>query len=132
MYDAGPNDLSMMSSYQSFVAKYRRIIANTASLLRPKRLAIFVVGELRDKKTHAQLGFHHDTVSAFKDAGCSMHQDAILLTATGTAAMRATRTMGAGSKLVPTHQNVVVCVKGTGFTPADARAAGIRANSDSQ
>jgi predicted nucleic acid-binding Zn ribbon protein len=60
------------------------------------------------------------------------HLAAILQTATGTAAMRATRIMGAGSKLVPTHQNVVVCVKGKGFTPADARAAGIRANAESQ
>jgi hypothetical protein len=65
----------MMSDYDAFVTKYRRIVANTTSLLRHKRLAIFVVGEVRDKRTHAQLGFHHDTVSAFKDAGCAMHQD---------------------------------------------------------
>ena len=34
---------------------------------------------------------------------------------------RETRTMPAGAKLINMHQNVVVTVKGSGFTPADAR-----------
>jgi len=44
--------------------------------------------------------------------------------------MRATRTMSAGAKLINMHQNVVVTVKGSGFTPADARARGVRPNAE--
>ena len=40
--------------------------------------------------------------------------------------------MSAASKLVPTHQNVLVVVKGDGLTPAEAKACGIRAREDSQ
>lgn len=131
-YKAGPNDLSGALTYDLFLAKYRRIIANAVKLLRPKALSVFVVGDVRDKKTGSVCTLHHDTVGAFKEAGCAMHQDAVLTTAIGTGAMRATKTMSAGAKLINTHQNVVVCVKGDGFTPADARAAGVRPNQESQ
>jgi len=126
-YKAGPKDLSGLPSYATFLVKYKRIVANAVSLLRPKALSTFVVGNFRGKGGALEL-FHSDTISAFKEAGCSLYNDAVLTTSTGTAALRATRTMGSGAKLVPTHQNVVVFVKGEGFTPADARASGIRPN----
>ena len=131
-YNAGPKDLSGAPTYEAFLSKYRRVIANSVKLLRHKALSIFVVGDVRDKVTHGVYTLHHDTVGAFKEAGCAVHQDAILTTAIGTGAMRATKTMSAGAKLVNTHQNVVICVKGDGFTPADARAAGVRPNEESQ
>jgi hypothetical protein len=129
-YKGGPNDLSGFPSYGAFLAKYQRIVTNAVRLLRPKALSIFVVGNVRDSRTHAMYMLHTDTVAAFKQAGCSVHQDAVLITAIGTGAMRATRTMSAGAKLIPTHQNVVVTVKGSGFTPADARARGVRPNAE--
>jgi hypothetical protein len=129
-YKGGPNDLSGFPSYGAFLAKYQRIVTNAVKLLRPKALSIFVVGNVRDSRTHAMYMLHTDTVAAFKQAGCSVHQDAVLITAIGTGAMRATRTMSAGAKLIPTHQNVVVTVKGSGFTPADARARGVRPNAE--
>ena len=91
-----------------------------------------MTGDVRDKNTHALYTLHHDTVGAFKAAGCNVHQEAVLCTAIGTGAMRATKTMSAGAKLINMHQNVVVCVKGSGFTPSDARAAGVRPNDGSQ
>ena len=138
-----PNDLSGAATYDLFLRKYERIIANSVRLLRPKALSIFVVGDVRDNKTHvrscsatvppptspcecrpldpipsllrcpvwqAMYTLHHDTVGAFKKAGMAVHQDAVLCTAIGTAAMRATRTMSAGAKLINMHQNVVVTV----------------------
>ena len=130
-YRAGPNDLSGAPTYEAFLLKYKRVIANAVKLLRHKALSVFVVGDVRDRKTDAMYTLHHDTVGAFKQAGCAMHQDAVLTTAIGTGAMRATKTMSAGAKLVNMHQNVVICVKGDGFTPADARAAGVRPNEES-
>jgi DNA modification methylase len=130
-YDAGPKDLSMLGSYSEFCRKYARILAACASLLRPKHLAVMVVGNVRGKDGT----IHHmlsDTLAAFKDAGCSPYNDAVLLTALGTAPARAGRMMSAASKLVPTHQNVLVVTKGKSFTPADARAIGVRAKEESQ
>jgi len=129
-YKAGPNDLSGAATYELFLVKYKRIIANSVRLLRAKALSVFVVGNVRDTKAGCMRELHHDTVNAFKEAGCAMHQDAVLQTAIGTGAMRATKTMSAGAKLIGTHQNVVIMSKGTGFTPADARAAGIRPNAE--
>lgn len=131
-YNAGPNDLSMLPSYDAFLAKYTRIIANAAALLRQKHLAVFVVGNVRDKKTGGLHVMHKDTLAAFEKAGCTAYNDAVLLTALGTAPQRADKTMSAASKLVPTHQNVLVVVKGDGLTPAEAKACGIRAREDSQ
>ena len=71
-----------------------------------------------------------DTTNALQDAGCMLYNDAVLLTATGTAAMRAEHTMSAASKLVNTHQSVLTFTKGSSYTPADARRTGVRANED--
>ena len=64
-YKAGPNDLSMMASYDAFLVKYRKILANATSLLRPNHLAVIVVGNVRSKTG----ALHHmltDTTQAFK------------------------------------------------------------------
>lgn len=42
-YNSGPGDLSMLGSYEDFLAKYGRIIANATSLLKEQHFAIFVV-----------------------------------------------------------------------------------------
>ena len=42
----------MLGSYAAFLAKYRRILANAASLLKPKHLFVCVVANLRDERTH--------------------------------------------------------------------------------
>lgn len=73
-YKAGPNDLSGAPTYDAFLLKYRRVIVNAVKLLRPKALSVFVVGDVRDKKTGAMYTLHHDTVGAFKQAGCAVHQ----------------------------------------------------------
>ena len=95
-------------------------------------MAVFVVGPVRDPSTGQQYSLHADTLSAFADAGCMMYQDAVLLTALGTAPMRAEKTMRAGSKLVSTHQNVCCFSRGASFKPEDARRLGIRSHEDSQ
>lgn len=56
----------------------------------------------------------------------------VLLTALGTAPARANKTMSAASKLVSTHQNVLIVTKGQKFDKAIAVKCGIRACEESQ
>lgn len=109
VYSDLPEDLSNME-YKDFVPKYRSIIRKSIGLLKPGGFAVFVVGDVRDKK-----GFYYDllgdTKRAFIDAGAGLYNDAILLNAVGTASMRADRIFSAGKKLVKIHQNVLVFKK---------------------
>jgi len=127
-YGCGEKDLSMLSSYDEFLVKYRRIIKKCASILRPSHMACFVVGNVRGEGGGMHT-LHSDTVSSFIENGCILYNDAVLLTSTVSAGMRATRTMSAASKLIPVHQNVCVFVKGTSFTKTDAQNVGIQPNS---
>ena len=101
-------------------------------MLKPKHLAAIVVGNIRCGKHDTLHTMQSDTIEAFKAAGCSVYNDAVLLTALGTAPARANRTMSAASKLVGTHQNVLVVTKGKSFKKDDAIRAGIRACEESQ
>lgn len=109
-YSDDPNDLSSME-WHTFVAAYKRIILRSCKCLKDDRFACFVVGDFRDKK-----GFYRDfvstTISAFKECGLELYNEAILLTSVGSASMRVTKQFNAGRKLCKTHQNVLVFCKG--------------------
>lgn len=110
VYSDDPADLSNMP-YDQFLAVYRSIINQSVAHLRDNRFACFVVGEVRDKKGIYR-DFIGDTVQAFKDAGASYYNEAILVTAVGTLPLRAGRTFNASRKLGKTHQNILVFYKG--------------------
>lgn len=112
VYSDDPRDISNMP-YQSFFEKYRHIISETCSLLKPDRFACFVVGEARDKKGN-YYNFVGDTVRAFMDAGLNYYNEAILITAVGSLPVRVGKQFAAGRKLGKTHQNILVFVKGDG------------------
>ena len=101
----------------------------TVKVLKPDHMASIVVGNVRDTSGCLH-GLNSDTQTALRQAGCQLYNEAILMTALGNAPLRASHTMSAASKLVMTHQYVVVVVKGSSFTPALARRIGIRANED--
>lgn len=109
-YSQDDRDLSHMD-WHSFCGKYERIIATAARKLKPNRFAVFVVGDVRDKK-----GFYRDfigqTKSAFLKAGMQLYNDAVLVEAIGTAMMRCGTIFGKYRKLVKTHQNVLVFYNG--------------------
>lgn len=109
VYSDDPRDLSTMQ-YADFVAKYREIIKNSISLLKNDRFAVFVVGDVRDKK-----GFYRDFVSdtkrAFIDAGAMLYNEIIKIDPYVTAGIRAASSM-ANRKVVKVHQNVLVFYKG--------------------
>jgi DNA modification methylase len=107
VYSNLPSDLSQMNDAE-FISKYEAIIHKSCSKLKEKCFAVFVVGEVRDKKT----GFYKDFVSvtknAFYKAGLKLYNDAVFLeSGLNTAAMRADNYMK-NKKLVKVHQNVLV------------------------
>lgn len=111
VYSDRPEDLSTLA-YADFVAAYRAIIAASVSLLKPDRFACFVVGDFRDPKTGFYRNFVSDTIWAFEDAGAQLYNEAILVTAIGSLAIRAGKQMEKSRKLGKTHQNVLVFSKG--------------------
>ncbi|CAB5220244.1 ParB/Sulfiredoxin [uncultured Caudovirales phage] len=118
VYSDDPADLSNMP-YKEFVAVYREIIAKACARLKQDRFACFVVGEVRDKKGN-YIDFVGDTVQAFRDAGLSYYNEAILVTSVGSLPIRAGKQFSASRKLGKTHQNILVFVKGDGKKAAKA------------
>jgi hypothetical protein len=109
-YSDDPRDLSTMD-YAAFVAAYRRIIAASVGMLAPNRFAVFVVGDIRDKRGFYR-NFPGDTVAAFEAAGATLYNEAILVTAVGSLPIRVGKQFEGGRKLGKTHQNVLVFFNG--------------------
>ena len=110
VYSDDPADLSTLG-YEEFREAYFQIVAESAKLLLDDRFACFVVGEVRGKNG-AYYGFVPDTIEAFRRAGLSYYNEAILVTAAGSLPIRAGKQFEATRKFGKTHQNVLVFVKG--------------------
>jgi hypothetical protein len=109
-YSDDPRDLSTMP-YAAFVEAYTAIIAGACALLKPNRFACVVVGEVRSKHG-GYYGFVPDTIAAFRSAGLSYYNEAILVTAAGSLPIRVSGQFTSSRKVGKTHQNVLVFVKG--------------------
>jgi DNA modification methylase len=107
-YSDHPDDLSNMD-YGSFLEIYEQIILKSCSKLKNGGFACFVVGEVRDREGN-YIGFVPDTIRAFKKAGLSFYNEAILLTSFASAPARAENNMKS-KKLVKVHQNVLIFKK---------------------
>ena len=106
VYSDLKGDISNMP-YNDFIKAYTSIIKKACKALKPGGYAVFVVGEIRDKKGN-YVGFVPGTIVAFKAAGMDFYNEAILLNAIGTARLRANKQFTAGKKLVKVHQNILV------------------------
>jgi 1-aminocyclopropane-1-carboxylate deaminase/D-cysteine desulfhydrase-like pyridoxal-dependent ACC family enzyme/DNA modification methylase len=114
VYSEDPSDLSAVcesEGYPKFLEQYREIIRKAVARLKPNRFAVWVVGDVRDKEGFTR-GFVPDTIQAFEDAGAKFYNDAILVTAISTLAVRAGRIFRGGRKLGRAHGNVLVFFKG--------------------
>lgn len=120
VYSDDPFDLSAAPTYAGFLEGYRECIVAAARALRDDRFAIFVVGEVRDKKTGRYVGLVPDTIRACEDAGLSFYNEGILVTSVGSLPVRTSRIFGPGRKLGKTHQNVLCFVKGSWSAAAAA------------
>jgi len=111
VYSDDPRDISNMP-YEQFLEVYREIIRKATAKLKDNAYAAIVVGEVRDKHGY-YYNFVGDTVEAFRAAGLEFYNECILLNQIATGAMRAGRQFSAFRKVVKTHQNVLVFVKGS-------------------
>lgn len=106
-YSDLPDDISNMP-YPQFLSVYKSIIKKSLTLLKPRCLACFVVGEVRDKEGY-YYDFVGDTKRAFIESGAKLYNDAIYLeNGLNTAAMRAEKQFNSSKKLVKVHQNVLI------------------------
>lgn len=111
VYSDDPSDLSNMP-FDEFRSAYLEVIASSVSKLKENRFAVFVVGEVREKKTGFFRSFVPLTIEAFEKAGARFYNEAILVTAVVSASLRAGKYFDSGRKLAKTHQNVLVFCKG--------------------
>jgi DNA modification methylase len=110
VYSDDPSDLSNMP-YDKFLLMYGSIIKKACRQLANDRFAVFVVGEVRDKKGH-YYNFVGDTIQLFKQAGLHYYNEIILINPAGTLPLRAGRAFNAARKVGKQHQNVLVFYKG--------------------
>ena len=112
IYSDDPRDVSSMG-YDDFRAAYANIIGRAVSRLRDDRFACFVVANFRDRDGGKMRNLVGDTISAFAAAGADFYNDIVLVNAVGTGAMRMYGNFDRGArKVVKTHQNALVFVKG--------------------
>lgn len=110
VYSKDERDISNMA-YDDFLIAYRDIIQKSCTLLKDNAFAVFVVGEVRDKKGN-YYNFVGDTIQAFKDAGLHYYNEGILLNAIGTTHLRVGSMFKSSRKLGKTHQNILIFCKG--------------------
>jgi len=110
VYSDLPGDISN-KKYHEFVQIYAEIIEKSCRLLKSGGYAIFVVGDVRDKKTGYYYDFISDTKKAFIKAGVGLYNEAILLQPLGTAMLRATKIFSSGGKLIKVHENILIFKK---------------------
>lgn len=110
VYSDDPRDISTMD-YRTFIKTLADIIKLVVIKLKDNRFACIVVGDFRDKK-----GFYNNFVShtiwCFKQAGCKLYNEIILVTAVGSLPIRITKQFESSRKIGKTHQNVLVFCKG--------------------
>lgn len=111
VYSDDPRDVSTMS-YPDFLSAYGAIITRCCYLLKPDRFACFLVGNVRDKVTGNYHDLVGDTVHAFKLAGLSLYNEAVLVTSVGSLPIRVGAQFGGSRKLGKAHQNLLVFLKG--------------------
>lgn len=109
-YSDNPLDLSNMN-YTDFLNAYADIISLSCRKLKDNRFAVFVVGDVRDKRG-AYRDFVGETKRIFRDTGLCLYNEFVLLEQLSTAPMRAGRQFSAKRKAVKVHQYVLVFYKG--------------------
>lgn len=110
VYSKDPRDLSVMPTYEAFRYAYTSILNAAVAHLKADSFACVVIGNIRDGRGIMR-DLVGDTVAAMRAAGAAFYNEGILLTAVGTAAVRAPQ-FARSRKLAKTHQNVLLFVKG--------------------
>lgn len=110
VYSSLADDLSTMSP-KEFDSAMVKTMREVARVLRQDRFAVFIVGNVRNKKGEL-LSMHRCMLNAAEAAGLTYVQDAILLTQVGKASLRSPRQFKQTRVLARTHQEILIFVKG--------------------
>lgn len=110
VYSDLEGDISNMD-YNEFLKSYKSIVSKSVNLLKPGSLAVFVVGDVRDKKSGNYYGFVPDTIRIFKECGMSYYNEIIYLQGMAGACLTAAAPMLNSKKVKKIHQNVLVFKK---------------------
>ena len=111
VYSDDEADLSTMNE-ENFINKYYSIIEKSVSKLKEDCFAVFVVGEVRNKKGFYKKLISH-TIEGFEKSSCNFYNDVVLLRPIANAAMRIPTQFPNYRKVVRIHQNVLIFYKGT-------------------
>ena len=98
-------------TYENFLESYRSIVHQCADMLKDNRFAVFVVGDIRDRKTGMFRNFVSETIAAFTAAGLHLYNEIILVTSAGSLPIRASANFGKSRKIGKRHQNILVFYK---------------------
>jgi hypothetical protein len=98
--------------YAQFIEAYKRIIKQSCSRLKNNRFAVFVVGDIRDKKGIYR-NFVSHTIEAFTGCGLHYYNSLILVNQITSLAIRVRRQFNGTRKVGKVHQNVLVFCKGS-------------------
>ena len=113
VYSESKQDGSSKQSYEEFMNWYEHIFAQAANKLKANRFLVVVVGEIRNKKEGGGYrNFIGDTITCFKNIGLTYYNEMILITATGSLAIRVGYQFDNFRKIGKTHQNVLVFYNG--------------------
>lgn len=109
VYSDDERDISNMD-YEKFKEVYRKIIDISCRKVKNDRFAIFVVGDVRDKKGYYR-NFIDYTKECFNKNGFMTYNEIILLEQLGTIPLRA-RYVFKKRKVAKAHQNILIFYKG--------------------
>ena len=109
VYSDMDGDISNME-YKDFLNSYKTIIEKSCNLLNDNRFAVFVVGDIRDRKG-VYRDFISDTIKCFKDCGLNLYNNIIIYKSIGNAALRAGKYMNQ-RKVCLVHEHMIVMYKG--------------------
>lgn len=105
-------DLSLAETYEDFISYYTTIIKSCYNILKNDCFMVWVVSDVRDKKTTEYYGLVADTVKIAQDAGFHFYNEIILYNDTGNLAIVSGDYMNRARKVGRQHQNVLVFYKG--------------------
>lgn len=109
VYSDDERDISNMD-YEQFKDVYKKIIDIACKKVKDDRFAVFVVGDVRDKKGYYR-NFVDYTKECFNNNGFMTYNEIILLEQLGTIPMRA-RLVFKKRKVAKAHQNILIFYKG--------------------
>ena len=105
-------DLSLTETYEDFISYYTTIIKSCYNILNDDCFMVWVVSDVRDKKTTAYYGLVADTIKIGQEAGFHFYNEIILYNDTGNLAIVSGDYLNRARKVGRQHQNVLVFYKG--------------------